>query len=174
MASDTDKRPQEQKREGRLARHRRIAGEIYAQPRTLGGHLRDGLLSVWVARGAGFYGLGWIITFLVLEVTMFSNELAESAGVTEFIGSQLIEYVFRMGFLSLVNSLLAAIWPVYLLQWLSGYGILVFVGGYFAFEKLLRPVVEGRFPELRAAREAKAARQREKEARKRVKKKPSG
>lgn len=174
MARNTDRRPPKQKPEGRLARHRRIAREVYAQPRSLGGHIRDGLVSVWVARGAGFYGLGWIVTFLVLEITMFGNELAQSDGVTEFVGGQLIEYVFRMGFLSLVNSLLAAIWPVYLLQWLSGYGILVFVGGYFAFEKLLRPFVEERFPELRNAREARAARQREKEARKRARKSAPG
>lgn len=169
MVKNPGENSSRQKSEGRLARHRRIAREVYAQPRSLGGHIRDGFLSVWIARGAGFYGLGWILAFLVLEINMFSSELAESDGVGEFVGGQLIEYVLRVGFLSVVNSLLAFIWPAYLLEWLSGYGFLVLIGGYFGFERVVRPLVEGHFPELREAREARAARARKKA----LKKKPN-
>ena len=84
---------------------------------------------------------------------MFGGGLVQSDGVADFVGSQLIEYALRVGFLSFVNSLLAAVWPVYVLQWLNGYGILILIGGYYGFEKLLRPMVESRFPELLEARE---------------------
>lgn len=152
-----------QKAEGRFARHRRVAQEIYQEPRSIAGFVRDGFVSVWVSHGAGFYGLGWIVTFVVLEVNMFSGELSASDGVADFVGGQLFEYVLRVGFLSFVNTVLAAIWPVYVLQWFSGYGIVALIGGYYAFEKLLRPVVEDRFPELSKARAAAEAKKQDKE-----------
>jgi hypothetical protein len=152
--NESKKGTSKQKAEGRFARHRRIAQEIYAEPRSIAGFIRDGFVSMWVSHGAGFYGLGWIVTFVVLEVNMFGGELLASDGVVDFFGSQLFEYVLRVGFLSFVNTLLAAIWPVYVLQWLSGYGVVLLIGGYYGFEKLLKPVVEGRFPELRKARQA--------------------
>ncbi len=139
-------------KESRFARHRRIAGEIYAEPRSLGGHVRNGLVSLWVARGAGFYGLGWLVTFVVLEVQLFTGELIESSGFVDFVSNQLFEYVLRFGVLSFLNSLLAFIWPVFVLQHLAGYGIVALVAGYFAFERLLRPAVEARLPELAEAR----------------------
>ena len=144
---------EDKKSEGRFARHRRIASEVYAEPRSIGRLFRDGFVTLWVAHGAGFYGLGWIAAFLVLEADMFTGDIVQSEGVGDFISNQLLEYVLRIGLLSFLNSLLAAIWPVYVLQWLSGYGIVVLVAGYYGFEKLLRPFVESQFPELREARE---------------------
>jgi hypothetical protein len=52
---------------------------------------------------------------------------------------------------------------------LSGYGILLVIGGYFAFEKLLRPAVEARFPELREARQIAETRRLEKKQKKQKK-----
>lgn len=144
----------EEKAESRLARHHRIARELYAEPRAAGGYVRDAFISVWIRHGAGFYGLGWVVAFIVLEVNFFTEEIGASEGVLDFFGGQFFEYLFRLGFMSIINTLLAAIWPVYLLQWSTGYGFAVLVVGYFAFEKLLRPVVEQRFPELAAARAA--------------------
>ena len=156
----------EQKAESRLARHHRIARELYAEPRAAGGYVRDAFISVWIRHGAGFYGLGWVVAFIVLEVNFATEEIGASEGVLDFFGAQFFEYLFRFGFMSIVNTLLAAIWPVYLLQWSTGYGFAVLVVGYFAFEKLLRPVVEQRFPELAAARAAVDLKKQEKRAKK--------
>ena len=167
---ETNQDSSKQKAEGRFARHRRIAEEIYAEPRSIAGFMRDGFISVWASHGAGFYGLGWIVTFVVLEVNLFSGELIASDGVADFVGSQLLEYLLRVGVMSFVNTLLAAIWPVYVLQWMSGYGIVLLVAGYYGFEKLLRPVVESRFPELGKARAAADAKKQAKEQKKAAKK----
>ncbi len=161
----------ESKPESRLARHRRIAEEIYAEPRTAGEHLRRAFVTVWVSHGAGFYGLGWICAFLVLEFDMITGEFGESEGVGDFLGSQLLEYVFRIGFMSFVNGILASIWPVYVIESLGAlWSAALLVGGYFAFEKLLRPAVEAWSPELKAAREAAAAKAEEKAQKKAAKK----
>ncbi len=169
-AESADASTEESKKESRLARHRRIAEEIYAEPRTAGEHLRRAFVTVWASHGAGFYGLGWICAFVVLEFNLITGEFGESEGVGDFLGSQLLEYVFRVGFMSFVNGILASIWPVYVIEWLGAWAIVVLLGGYLAFEKLLRPAVEAWSPELKAAREAAAAKSAEK-ARKKADKK---
>ena len=133
--------------------------------------MREGLMAAWTARGAGFYGLGWICAFIALEIDMLTGEIADSESVGDFVGSQMIEYLLRIGFMSFVNGILAALWPVYLLQWWGAWGLAVLLGGYLAFERLLRPGVEAWLPELKAARiareekaEAKAAKKAEKKA----------
>ena len=145
------------KPESRLARHRRVASEIIHEPRSAGGYARSVLVAVWIKRGAGFYGLGWILAFIAMEINLFTSELAESDGVVEFVGGQVVEYLLRVSFMSFINTFLALLWPIYVMQWFGGYGIILLVAGYFAFEKLLRPVVERTLPELAAAREQAAA-----------------
>lgn len=142
-----------ERKEGRLARHRRIAREIYAEPRSITGHIRRALIAAWASRGAGFYGLGWIFTFIAMEVNMIAGEVAQSGSIGEFLGSQLLEYLLRIGFMSFLNSLLALLWPAYVLQWAGAFwGFALLVGGYLIFEYGIRPTVEAVLPELKAAR----------------------
>ena len=141
------------RKEGRLARHRRIAREIYSEPRSINGHLRRALISAWASRGAGFYGLGWIFAFIAMEVNMIAGEVAESGSISEFLGSQLLEYLLRIGFMSFLNSMLALLWPAYVLQWAGAlWGFALLAGGYLMFEYGVRPIVEAVLPELKVAR----------------------
>ena len=137
---------------GRIARHVQTAQQIYAEPRSAIGMLRTFVVRLWVARGAGFYGLGYLAAFVVLEVRMFAGEIVESDGVVELVTHQALEYVLRIGFMSFVNSFLALLWPIYVARWLGGWGLLMLLGGYLAFEHLLRPQVEAHIPELKEAR----------------------
>ena len=144
----TKKKPKA-KKESRIQRYKRHARQIHEDPKNIGAIMRDGLVSVWRARGGGFYGLGYLITFIVLEVRLVVGDVTESEGVVDFISSQMIEFVFRFGIQSFVNGFLAFLWPVYVLDWLGTWSIALLVGGYYAFEKLLRPAVEGWLPDLR-------------------------
>jgi hypothetical protein len=155
--NEAGKKPARKKsKEGWIARHARTAREIHREPRSAITMLRSAAVGLWVARGGGFYGLGCLVAFIVLEVQMFTGDVAESTGVSDFITSQVLEFVLRIGFMSFVNGFLALIWPVYLLDWLGAPGLLVLFGGYMAFERVLRPFVERHIPELKEAR-AKAA-----------------
>ena len=155
--NETRKRSARKKsKEGWIARHVRTAREIHREPRSVITMLRTAAVGLWVARGGGFYGLGCLVAFIVLEVQMFTGDVAESAGVSDFITSQALEFILRIGFMSFLNGFLALIWPVYLLSWLGAPGLLVLLGGYLVFERVLRPFVEGHIPELKEAR-AKAA-----------------
>lgn len=143
------------KKEGRFARHLGAAREIRREPRSVVRMLRAALLRLWQARGGGFYGLGYVVTFIVLEAKLITGEFLGSESFIQFVTSELLEYVLRFGVLSLVNGVLALIWPVFVLSWLGGWGFVVLLGGYFAFEHAGRPVVERWFPEMKEAREGK-------------------
>jgi hypothetical protein len=147
------------RRRGRLKRLGLQAKTLWNDPRSAGDLAREGLIGIWRARGGGFYGLGYLVTFVILEVRMLIGEFQESTSVAGFLTTQLLEYVLRVGLLSLVNALQAFLWPLLTIAAVGAWAIPVLAGGYFAFERWLRPLVEAEFPELqRPARPRDAAR----------------
>jgi hypothetical protein len=149
--------PPKPRKERRLARHARHARMLWHDPRSAGGLLREGLLGIWRARGGGFYGLGYVATFVALEVRLVVGELESSDSLLSFLSDQLLEYLLRLGFMSFVNVLLAFLWPLFVLEHLHGWGIPLLVIGYFGFERWLRPAIESSLPELRKTAPAPAA-----------------
>lgn len=163
-----------EKKEGRFARHVRVAKQLRREPRSVVSLFRGWLLDLWQARGGGFYGLGCVITFISLEVKMLAADIAGSDSVSEAVVFEALEYVARFGFLSFVNGFLALLWPAFLLQWLNAWGFVVLLAGYIGFERGLRPLIETWFPELKEARVRKEWRKREREDKKRIKKANKG
>lgn len=158
---------------GRLTRYVQTAKRLRAEPKSIAPMMREALVRVWSARGGGFYGLGYVVAFIVIEVQMFTGEILDSSSVADFALAQIFEYAIRVSFLSFINVFLAFIWPVYVLNFAGGYGIAALLLGYIAFEKLLRPVVESHFPELvvvREQRERKKGRKAEARGRGRARK----
>lgn len=156
----------QEKKKGRIARHLDAARQLRREPRSAVRWLRSAFLRLWQARGGGFYGLGYVIAFIILEAKLFTGQFLGSESVTQFVTNEVLEYVFRFSVLSFLNGLLALLWPAYLLAWVGAWGIAVLVGGYFAFERVARPLIENWFPELKEARENKERLRREKAQRK--------
>lgn len=157
-------------KEGRLARNIRAIKQIHAEPRSVVGMTRNWLLDLWLAKGGGFYGLGFVITFIILEVRFFVGDLSSSSSVADFVAQEALELVFRIGYQSIINLVMAAIWPVLVLDRLGAWAFAILIAGYLGFEYLLRPLLEGWMPELREARLSKENRKREKQQAKRLKK----
>jgi hypothetical protein len=157
------------KKESRVARHLRMAQEISREPRSIVPRARAWIAALWQAKGGGFYGLGYVITFLALEAWTLTSAVGESSSASGFVAAQAIQYVLRISVESILNTVLALIWPVHLLRWLGGYGLIVVAAGYAAFELGIRPLVENWFPELREARIERARLKQEKRDRKRQK-----
>lgn len=130
--------------------------------------LRHWLLKMWRAKGGGFYGLGFVIAFITLEIRMFAAEFIGSDSVAEVIIEEALESVLRIGILSFFNGFLALLWPVYLLERMELWGIAVLIGGYFGFERVLRPIVENWLPELKEHRTERENRKLEKKRGKRA------
>lgn len=125
---------------------------IWNEPRSAGGLIRDAVLGIWSARGGGFYGLGYLITFVSLEARTAVGEFVSSDTLMSFVGQELLGYLLRFGLMSFVNAAVAFLWPLIVLDWLGGWGLLVLAAGYVAFERWLRPLVESTFPEIERSR----------------------
>lgn len=149
MTSDTSDKP----KEGRFVRHSRVMRRLASEPSFAVPLLRGWFVTLWATKGGGFYGLGYIVTLIALEVV--SAQQGIGSGATSYVAGQAIQYVVGFGIDSIFNTVRAFVWPFYLFQWLGLPGIAVFVGGGIVFERFVRPSVEGWFPELAAAREKK-------------------
>jgi len=127
-----------------------IARGIIAEPRTVGPLLRGALLGIWRIRGGGFYGLGYLVCFVVLEVRMFVGDWEGSDDVVRFVIMEAIEVVFRFTVQSFVNGLLAFAWPAFIIDKLDGWGLLGIAACWVAFDRWGKARVEAWFPELKA------------------------
>ena len=122
---------------------------VKENPRFAGTLFRRWFLALWKARGGGFYGLGFVITFVILEVKFFVVETAESVGVADLATNLALDLLVRFGIQTFINTGLAFAWPAYLVQLGGGLGIALLVGGFIFFDRLFRPAIESYFPELR-------------------------
>lgn len=132
-----------------MARHLRVTKAVAREPKALIPILRNMMVETWRSRGGGFYGLGYLIALLVLQVGMFAGDVVESESVSDFALAAAAEYLFRFSVMAFVNVFLALLWPLAVLEHLGGMGIIALVVGYLTFEYALRPVIERAFPELR-------------------------
>jgi hypothetical protein len=115
---------------------------LVEEPRSFPGQLRLHLLkwarATWNARGGGFYACGFVVTFLYLEIELLVTELVTSTGAGDFIVAQLLQLVLRFTVDSLVNTVLALIWPALVLGLSPIYGGLGLAAGYFIFKHFLK------------------------------------
>ena len=103
---------------------------------------------VWRVRGGGLYACGYAITFVALEVTTVVGELAESTSIGNFLSEQLVEFIFRFASDSMVNLLMALMWPVFVVQWQPPFGAIGLGLAYIAFAKYLKkPISDWLLPE---------------------------
>jgi len=70
---------------------------------------------------------------------MLVEDWQDSQGIADFLGQQLLEFVFRFFIESFINSLLAFVWPLLLIGQLELWGVGLLVVGYFAFERAIKP-----------------------------------
>ena len=107
-------------------------------PRKVGGIFREAISKMYRARGGGFHACGFVVTFLLLEARTLADDLFSSGSFSEFIGFQVIQWFFRFALDSLINTFLAIIWPIYLLDWNPIAGLIILVAGYFVFQAFVK------------------------------------
>jgi NhaP-type Na+/H+ or K+/H+ antiporter len=149
-------------KEWRIARDVRMALQLGREPAKIVPTLRRWLVRLWASKGGGYYGLGYVVTFVVLEVKSLAGDMTSVAGIE----SQAVQYILRFSIDSFLNILFALLWPIRVLEWLGGWGLLVLAAGYAAFDFAIRPVVEAWLPDVK---EAVAERERLKQEKKEAK-----
>jgi hypothetical protein len=140
---------------GRIAGYRQLLRAVVKNPSLIGVKLRYLFAEVWGSKGGGFYGIGYVFAFLYFELAMLLGDLAESESADGFVFGQLFEMVLRLSWLSFINVFQALLWPLMVAEWWQGGGLLLLLGGYVAFQYLLKPRLDRLFPELGEQRQMK-------------------
>ena len=117
---------------------RTLVEEPRSFPRELKLHLLKWARATWNARGGGFYACGFVVTFLFLEVKLLFTELFTSTGAADFLIEQVFQLVLRFTVDSLVNTLLALIWPALVLSVSPVAGLVFLAVGYLIFTRFLK------------------------------------
>ncbi len=122
---------------------RRAVDEPSSVPR----QLRDSLLRLWRVRGGGFYGLGYVIAFVVLEVRAFvDNWAVPGADVVTVLVQEVLAFVFRFAAQSLLNGFIAFAWPIFVVKALGAIGLVLLGALAWVFDRYARPWVIARLP----------------------------
>ncbi len=100
---------------------------------------RRALLRMWRVRGGGFYGLGFVVTFVVLQVASILDDAAEASTAMDFVTSQLVEGILRFLSDTFINFLLSFLWPALFLGWAGGWGIVALIAAFIVFDRWAKP-----------------------------------
>jgi hypothetical protein len=118
-----------------------------ADPRSVPLQLRDTYLRMWRSRGGGFYGLGYVVAFIALELqaTISSWESA-SDNIAGLVLQEVLQFLFRFAAQSMLNGFLALGWPIYVVDKLGGWGIALIAVSWWSFDRYARPWIAARLP----------------------------
>jgi hypothetical protein len=135
-------------REGIRSRVRGTVGlgkTLVNEPKSFPGELwlvlKRFLRTLWHARGGGLYACGYVVTFVWLEAKTVGGELIASESALAFVTEQFVETLFRLISDSFVNSILAFVWPAFVLQWSPLWGFALLATLYIAFPRYIKPPI---------------------------------
>ena len=148
-----DKKPEKAKKPSFRARMKARGQEAASlgrtlknEPRSFPGELlrliKRAFRTVWDARGGGLYAVGFIVTFVYLEIRMVVRDVAEAESVSGFITEQAFEMMFRYLGESIANTVQAFIWPVHVIDIQPPWGLLGLIAAFFIFDRFLKARVE--------------------------------
>ncbi len=94
---------------------------------------------LWRKHGGGYYALLAVGTFIYLEIRSLTSSIRGAAGIGDFLVSELLTFAIE----SIVNTLMASLWPFMWYRWM-GTEALYWVGGGYALWALLIAVALSR------------------------------
>ena len=110
--------------------------------------LKRTLVRMWRIRGGGFYGLGFVITFVILQIQALAGDVAEAESAEDFVRSQVFEYVFRYLGETIAIFVQSFLWPLLFLSLIGPWGIPTLIAGFLSFERWVKPVLSRYLPEI--------------------------
>ncbi len=103
------------------------------------GWFRQWFRKVWRVRGGGLYACGFALTFIVLEIGSLADDVL---GVGAVFTGQAIEFAINFMMDSLMNTLKAFMWPVYVVQYAPPWGAIGLGVAYWLFPTTLKKPIE--------------------------------
>jgi hypothetical protein len=121
---------------------------VVTEPRTVPSRVRDALLQIWRVRGGGFYGFGYVVAFVILEIRAFVGNFQGDGDITSMIVQEVLGFFFRFATQSFLNGFIAFGWPVFVVDYLDGWGLLVIGASWYTFDRWAKPWINSKVPEL--------------------------
>ena len=88
---------------------------------------------LWRKHGGGYYALLAVGTFVYMEVQSLAQSFSGSEGVGDFVKSELLGTILTLGLETIVNTLLAGVWPVMWVRWMGVTPAFAWAGGGYIF-----------------------------------------
>ncbi len=111
-------------------------------PDTAHGAFRKWSRKIWELRGGGAYAMGFIVTFLYLETMDILFDDVPKLYAMQSFASEIPPFIIEFLIDTLMNTLYAFMWPVWVLQWQSPWGVAVLVAIFVLFPKFAQKPVE--------------------------------
>ena len=120
---------------------------VVNEPRSLPNHahgwFRKWFAKVWRVRGGGLYALGFAISFAIYEIQMLIEDLGPGSDFIVLFNGQFLEFFLSIIVQSMVNTVHALIWPVYVVQFAPPYGAIGLGLAFILFTRVLKKPIEG-------------------------------
>ena len=100
---------------------------------------REWFRKVWDVRGGGLYALGFIVTFVYLEVLDLFDDVM---GIGALFSGQIVDFIVDFFLDSLMNTVEAFMWPVDVVQWAPPWGAIALGLAYWLFPTYVKPHIE--------------------------------
>lgn len=105
---------------------------------------------IWRKHGGGYYALLAVGSFVYMEIMSLTGSFLGSENVGEFVQAEMAEKLLTFGLESLLNTLLAGIWPVMWVRWMGAVPAFGWsFGGYLVWTFILAWLLSRREKEFR-------------------------
>lgn len=111
-------------------------------PSAIFGLFKNFARNIWDLRGGGLYACGFIITLAWLEITMLIEDVISFSGFGNIHVGQIFKFIIGLLLESVLLTLKALIWPIYVLEISPLWGGIVLLALYFVFPGLIKPPLE--------------------------------
>ncbi len=100
---------------------------------------------LWRKHGGGYYALLAVGTFVYLELTNLISSIQAASGIRDFLVTELFTFLIE----SIVNTLLASLWPFMWFRWMGTEALYWAGGGYLVWAILIAVVLSRREERMR-------------------------
>ncbi len=100
---------------------------------------------LWRKHGGGYYTLLAVGTFMYLEFTSLTSSIREATGIRDFLVSELFTFAIE----SIVNTLMASLWPSMWFRWMGTAALYWAGGGYLIWTLVIAMALSRRERRMR-------------------------
>jgi hypothetical protein len=100
---------------------------------------------LWRKHGGGYYAFLAVGTFMFLEFTSLTSSIRAATGIMDFLVRELFTFAIE----SILNTLMASVWPLMWFRWMGTEALYWAGGGYLIWTLLIAMTLHRREKQMR-------------------------